>query len=74
VPILVGFHHFLQDLLDVFISGFNNAIHLWTIWGRVMMLNLEVLAQLFHYFVVQICPIICDEPTWNSIAANDLLF
>ena len=52
--VFVGYDHFLDDLLNVFIGGFNNTIHLGSVRRRVMMLDLEFLTQFFHHFVVPI--------------------
>jgi len=38
-----------------------------------MMFDLEVIAQFFHHLVVQIRPIICNNTTGDTVAANDLV-
>ena len=52
MPIFVCLHHFMNDFLDVLIGSFNSPIHLGSIWRGVMMLDLEIIAQLLHHFVV----------------------
>ena len=61
MPVLVGHCHFLYDLLDVFIIGFYNAIHLWSIRRRVMMLDLELHAELDDHSIIEIGTITRDD-------------
>ena len=73
MPVLVSDDHFLDDLLNVLVGGFNSAIHLGSVRRRVMMLDLEFLTQFLHHFVVQVRPIICDDLAWNTISANEVV-
>ena len=74
MPVLVGHCHFLYDLLDVFVSGFYNAIHLQPVRRRVMMLDLEFLTELSDHNVVEVCTIICNDSLRNTIPTDKILF
>ena len=54
MPVLVDDCHFLYDLFDVLICGFDNAIHLWPVRGRIMVLDLELHAQCGDHSIVEI--------------------
>ena len=53
MPIFVCARHFGYDLLDIFICSFYYPIHFGTVWHRIVMLDLELLTDLLHHFVVQ---------------------
>ena len=72
MPILVGVSHFGHDLLDILVCSFYCPIHLWTVWCKIVMFDLELLTYLVHHFVVQIGSIIRNDPFWNPISAYDL--
>ena len=74
MPIFVCHCHFLYDLFNVLIRGFDNTIHLWPVWGRIMMLDLELLAQGDDHSIVQVCTIICDDPLRDTILTDEILF
>jgi len=38
-----------------------------------MMLDLEIIAQLFHHYVVQIRPIVCNDPVRDTVAADNMI-
>ena len=52
---------FFYDLLDVFISGLYNAIHLRPVKRRVMMLNLELCAELGDHGIIEIGTIMRND-------------
>ena len=72
MPILVRVSHFGHDLLNIFICSFYCPIHLWAVWCKIVMLDLELLTDLLHYLVVEISGIIRDHPFWNPISAYNL--
>ena len=71
MPILVRNDHLLHNLLYVLICRLNSTVHLRAVRGRIVMLNVEVLAQLLHHFVVEIRTIISNDSFGNPIATND---
>ena len=72
MPILVGVIRFGHNLLDILICSFYYPIHLWTVWCRIMMLDLELLTYLVHHLVVQIGSIIRNDPFRDFISAYNL--
>ena len=47
----------MYNLLDVFVSCFNNAIHLRPVRRRIMVLYLELFTELGDHCVVEIVPL-----------------
>ena len=39
-----------------------------------MILDFEILAQIFYHLIVEVGSVISNDPVGNSIAANDLIF
>src|ERR1051325_10666652 len=74
MPILLSHCHLLYDLLNVLVGGFHCAIHLWSIWRRVVMLDLELRAELGDHLVVEIRAIICDNPFRSAIPIDKIMF
>ena len=66
-------HHLLYNLLNVFIVLFNNAVHLRSVRGRVMMLDFERLTKLLHHLVIQIGPIVGNDLFGYSVMTNKIL-
>ena len=54
MPVFVCHRRLLYDLLDVFIGGLYNSIHLRLVRRRVMMLNLELCAKLGDHNIIEI--------------------
>jgi hypothetical protein len=71
MPISIRNDHLLHNLLYVLICCLNNTVHLRAVRGRIVMLNVEVMAQLLHHFVVEIRTIISNDSFGNPIATND---
>ena len=59
--IFVCHRHLLYDLFDIFISSFYNTIHLRPVRRKVMMLDLELHAELSDHNIIEISIIICDD-------------
>ena len=74
MPILVSDSHFFDYSLDVLIGCFNCPIHLWTIGGGLLMFDLELLTQLCHQLIIQVCTIVGDDTFQRPIPRNDILF
>jgi hypothetical protein len=58
MPILVGDHHFLDNLLEIFVGCFDCPIHLWSIRGRIEVFNLPFGAQFVNQLPIEILSII----------------
>ena len=69
----LGDCHLLYDLFNVFICSFDNTFHLWLIRGRIMMLNLELLAHCGDHSVVKVRTIVYDDPLRNIIPTYEIL-
>ena len=74
MPVFVCDCHFLYDLFNVLISSLHSAIHLRPIRRRVMMLNLQLRAELDDHSVVKIGTIICNDSFWNTIPTYKVMF
>ena len=72
--VLVGYCHFLYDLFDVLICGFDNAVHLWPVRGRIMALDLELHIQCGDHIIVEICTIVCDDYLCDTVPTYEILF
>ena len=67
MSIFIGNNRFLDDLLDVFISSFNNPIHLCPVRRQIMMDNLKFFINFCHHLVIQIRAVVSDKPAWHTI-------
>ena len=65
--------HFLYDLFNVLIRSFDNTIHLRPVRGRIVMLDLELLAQDSDHSIAQVRTIVCNDPLWNTLSTNEIL-
>src|SRR3954471_20474886 len=70
MPISVGHHHLLHNLLNVLVGRFNSAIHLWMIRRRIVMLDLEGLTKLLYHLVIEIRSIISNDLLRNPIMTD----
>src|SRR3954465_13771816 len=74
MPVFVGYCYFLYDFLDVLVGSFHRAVHLWSIWRRIMMFDLELCAKFSNHSVVQICAIVSDNPFRDAVPTNEIVF
>lgn len=65
--------HLLKDLLEIIIGCLYRPIHLWFVWRRSMVLNLEFLVEYLEIFSYKICGIVYDDLVRNSISTNNVL-
>ena len=63
----------MYTLLDVLVSCFNNPIHLRPVGRRVMMLYIELLAELSDHCIVEICTIVHNDPLWYTISKDQIV-
>ena len=73
MPILICHYHLLYDLLNILVGGFNCAIHLWSIWRRVVMLYLELRVEFSDYLIIKIGTIVCDNPFGDAVSADKIM-
>jgi hypothetical protein len=74
MPILVGDHHFLDNLLEILVRCFDCPIHLWSIRGRIEVFNLPFVAQLVNQLPIEILSIINYQSCWQTITTDQILF
>src|ERR1051325_8552313 len=74
MPIFVSYCHLLYNLLNVLVGGFYCAIHLRPIRRRIVMLDVELLADFCDHLVVEIRAIICDNPFGSAIPTDKIMF
>ena len=72
--ILIGYYHFLHNLLDIFVGRFDCGIHFWSIRRRIVMLDLKMSAKLNDHSIVEVSPIVGDDPLGDTIAAYEVVF
>jgi len=70
MPVFIRDHHFLYNFLDILISSLDCPIHLWTIKGRIMILNFKSFTQFGHHLIVQIGGIISDYLARQPVPTN----
>ena len=73
MPILIVYYHFLHNLLDIFVVRFDCAIHFRSIRRRIVMLDLKLCAKLSDHSIVEVSPIIGDDPFGDTITADEVL-
>ena len=62
MPVFVGYYHLLHNLLNVFVRCFHCAIHLRSIRRRIVMLDFELSAKFRNHSIVEVSPIVNDDP------------
>ena len=65
--------HFLYDLFDILICGFDNTIYLRSVRRRIMVLYLELFTELGDHCVVEICTIVSNNPLWYTISIDQIV-
>ena len=73
MPVFVSHNHLLYDILNILVGGFHCAIHLWSIRRRIMVLDLELHAELCGHSVVEIGTIVRDNPFGDSILIDEVM-
>ena len=73
MSVFVCDYHFLYDLFNVLIRGFDNTIHIWPIWGRIVMLDLELLAQGGDHSIFQVRTIVCNDSLRDTVTTDEIL-
>ena len=73
MPVLICVCHFLHDLFNVLICSFDITIHLWPVRGRIVMLDIELLAQGGDHSIVQVHAIVCNDPLRDTVSTDEIL-
>src|ERR1051325_9458908 len=73
MPVFISDCHLLYDLLKIFVGGFLCAIHLWPVWRRVMMLNLELHAEFGDHFVIEVGTVVCDNSFGDAVSTEKIM-
>ena len=73
MPFFIGHNHLLHNLLYIIVGSFHCVIHLRSVWRRVMVLYLELLAELSDHLVVKIGTIICNDPLWYTVSTDQVV-
>ena len=73
MPVFVCHRYLLYDFLNILVSVLHNAIHLWSVMGRIVMLDLELFTEFSDHRIVDICTIICDDSLWNTIPTDKVM-
>ena len=73
MPIFIGHYHFLHNLLNIFVGRFDCAIHFRSIRRRIVMLDLKLSAQFPDHGIVEVSPIVGDDPFRDTIEAYEVM-
>ena len=73
MSVFVGHNHLLHNLFYVLIGGFHYAIHLWSIWIIVVVLDLELHAEFPDHSVVDIYAVVYDNPFGDAIPTYEVM-
>jgi hypothetical protein len=70
MPISIRDYHFLNNLFDVLVGGFYCAIHFWSVWRGIRMLDLPLGTQLHYHFSIEILCIIVATQFLTHVLIN----
>ena len=73
MSVFICHHHLLHNLLDIFIGSFHCAIHLGSIWRRIVMLDFELSAEFHNHSIVEISSIVSDDPFGDTVTADEVM-
>ena len=73
MSILIGYYHFLHNLLDIFVGRFDCAIHFQSTRRRIMMLCLKLSVKLSDHNIVEVSPIVGDDPFGDTITSYEVV-
>ena len=74
MPIFVCHNHLLYNLIYVLIGGFHCAIHLRSIWRRIVILDLELHAEFSDHSIVEVGSFVGDDPFRDAISTYKVMF
>ena len=73
MSILIGHYHLMHNILDIFVGLFDCAIHFRSIWRKVVMLDLELIAKFDNHNIVEVSPIFSDDPFGDTITTDEVM-
>ena len=73
MPVFIGHNHLLHNLIYVLVGSFHCAIHLRSVWRRVVMLDLELHAEFSDHGIVEIGTIVSDDLLRDAIATDEVM-
>ena len=73
VPIAMGIGHLPDDPLDVFVSCLYCPVHLRSVYGRVEMIDLELITEFLCQGTVKVFAIIGYQCVWHTVAAYEIM-
>ena len=74
MPVLIGYYHLLHNLLNVFVGRFDYVSHFRSIGRKIVMLNLELSAKFDNHSIVEVSPIVDDDPFGDTISVDEVMF
>ena len=73
VSVFIGYYHLLHNLLYILVGSFHCAIHLRSVWRRVVMLDLELHVEFNDHGIVKVGAIVSDDPLRDTILADEVV-
>ena len=73
MPVFIGHHHFLHNILYILVGGLHCAIHLWSVWRRVVVFNFEPHAKFSDHGIVEVGTIVSDDPLRDAILTDEVM-
>ena len=71
--VFICHRYLLYNLLDVFVSYFDSAIHLRPVGRRIMVLYLELFIELSDHCVVEIRTIVSNNSLWHAVSTYQIM-
>ena len=73
MPIFIGHYHLLYNLIYVLVGNFHRAIHLRSLWRRVVMLDLELHAEFSNHSIVEVGTVVSDNPFRDVVSIDKVM-
>ena len=73
MSVFMGYHHLLHNLLYGFVCDFYCAIHLRSVWRRILMLDLELHTKFSDHNIVEIGSVISDDPFRDIVPEDEVM-
>ena len=74
MPVFVGHHHLLHNLLYVFLSSFHCAIHFRSVKRRIVMLDFELSVKFHNYSIIEISYVVNDDSFRDTVTEDEVMF
>ena len=73
MPIFIGNHHLLHNLLYVLVGSFHCTIYLRYEWRRVVMLDFELRAEFNNHGIVEVGSVVSDNPFRDVVSLDEVM-